>query len=393
MGSKVVQLGSSLVVPCVQELAKVNTAAIPPRYIRPPHQEQPAIIPSCEIPVVDLQRLLDQESMDPELPKLHLACKDGGSVQEEQQINVEVSRAAAAEEEAQGKGLVDGIMEVQESSGPLQPKSLNGLPSASAGSFRQRHGFKEKSKLEQVVIEVSLDSSTDGYLASKQAAEIAGKHISKEDLHFHLEIISGAESVELGGPDRNLLEVIGDGVDDVNLVTLLRKKFGNAKLISTGPVKEPMKDIMEDEPVLIKEEENEPELQPPVSSSIPHRLHPISESAGDTAETRELNGVMEMETQTTTHSNPSLENAESSRKIEMLTVPKGVVEDQCVRGIILMHISGVFGKGLGFKIDEIVQAWNEMYDAKRWEIGVPSFRLEPLFRRRVPKLHDMLEQV
>ncbi|KAH8482799.1 hypothetical protein H0E87_030037 [Populus deltoides] len=50
-------------------------------------------------------------------------------------------------------------------------------------------------------------------------------------------------------------------------------------------------------------------------------------------------------------------------------------------------------EGLGFKIDEIVQAWNEMYDAKRWEIGVPSFRLEPLFRRRVPRLHDMLEQV
>uniref|UniRef100_A0A2P2JVY0 PB1 domain-containing protein n=1 Tax=Rhizophora mucronata TaxID=61149 RepID=A0A2P2JVY0_RHIMU len=50
-------------------------------------------------------------------------------------------------------------------------------------------------------------------------------------------------------------------------------------------------------------------------------------------------------------------------------------------------------EGLGFKIDEIVQAWNEMYDAKRWEIGVPSFKLEPLFRRRVPKLHSMLENV
>ncbi|KAK6927587.1 PB1 domain [Dillenia turbinata] len=48
-------------------------------------------------------------------------------------------------------------------------------------------------------------------------------------------------------------------------------------------------------------------------------------------------------------------------------------------------------KGLGFKIDEIVQAWNEMYDARRWQIGVPAFRLEPLFRRRVPKLHSMLE--
>ncbi|EOA16049.1 hypothetical protein CARUB_v10004180mg [Capsella rubella] len=50
-------------------------------------------------------------------------------------------------------------------------------------------------------------------------------------------------------------------------------------------------------------------------------------------------------------------------------------------------------EGMGFKIDEIVQAWNEMYDAKRWQMGVPSFRLEPMFRRRSPKLHDILENV
>ncbi|KAK1269507.1 hypothetical protein QJS04_geneDACA005363 [Acorus gramineus] len=50
-------------------------------------------------------------------------------------------------------------------------------------------------------------------------------------------------------------------------------------------------------------------------------------------------------------------------------------------------------EGLGFKIDEIVQAWNEMYDANRWLSGVPSFRLEPLFLRRVPKLHQQLEHV
>ena len=39
--------------------------------------------------------------------------------------------------------------------------------------------------------------------------------------------------------------------------------------------------------------------------------------------------------------------------------------------------------GLGFKIDEIVQAWNEMYEAKKLQKGVLSFRLEPLFRRRL----------
>ncbi|XP_027356662.1 protein PHOX1-like [Abrus precatorius] len=45
-----------------------------------------------------------------------------------------------------------------------------------------------------------------------------------------------------------------------------------------------------------------------------------------------------------------------------------------------------------FKIDEIVQAWNEIYDAQGAQFGDPSFRLEQLFRRRVPKLHYIMEQ-
>ncbi|XP_027361817.1 protein PHOX1-like isoform X2 [Abrus precatorius] len=49
--------------------------------------------------------------------------------------------------------------------------------------------------------------------------------------------------------------------------------------------------------------------------------------------------------------------------------------------------------GLGFKIDEIVQAWNEMYEAKKWQKGVPSFRLEPLFRRRISKIYHAFELV
>ncbi|KAJ6287714.1 hypothetical protein OIU77_002443 [Salix suchowensis] len=78
-------------------------------------------------------------------------------MEEAKQINVEVSRATAEEEEAQGKGLVDGIMEVQkvtESSGPLQPKSFNGL--ASAITFRQRHGFKEKKTAEWALLVTSV---------------------------------------------------------------------------------------------------------------------------------------------------------------------------------------------------------------------------------------------
>ncbi|MCD7453268.1 hypothetical protein HAX54_020346 [Datura stramonium] len=47
----------------------------------------------------------------------------------------------------------------------------------------------------------------------------------------------------------------------------------------------------------------------------------------------------------------------------------------------------------GFKVDEIVQAWSEMYDTNRWQTGVPAFRLEPLFRRRVSSLQSILENI
>ncbi|KAG6389807.1 hypothetical protein SASPL_151281 [Salvia splendens] len=45
----------------------------------------------------------------------------------------------------------------------------------------------------------------------------------------------------------------------------------------------------------------------------------------------------------------------------------------------------------GFNIDELVQAWNEMYEAKKWQSSIPSFRLEPLLRRRVSKIYYALE--
>ncbi|KAK8660944.1 hypothetical protein V6N13_051849 [Hibiscus sabdariffa] len=48
-------------------------------------------------------------------------------------------------------------------------------------------------------------------------------------------------------------------------------------------------------------------------------------------------------------------------------------------------------EGLGFKIDEIIQAWNEMYEAKKWKNKIPSCRVEPLLRRRVSKIYHALE--
>lgn len=39
--------------------------------------------------------------------------------------------------------------------------------------------------------------------------------------------------------------------------------------------------------------------------------------------------------------------------------------------------------GLAFMIDEIVQASNELYDAKRWTSSISSLLLNPLFHQRV----------
>ncbi|KAJ6699878.1 PROTEIN CLMP1 [Salix purpurea] len=48
-------------------------------------------------------------------------------------------------------------------------------------------------------------------------------------------------------------------------------------------------------------------------------------------------------------------------------------------------------EGLEVRNNEIVQAWNEMHEAKMWLNGVPTFRLEPLLRRGVPEIYHASE--
>ncbi|KAJ6680641.1 HEAVY METAL-ASSOCIATED ISOPRENYLATED PLANT PROTEIN 46 [Salix purpurea] len=50
--------------------------------------------------------------------------------------------------------------------------------------------------------------------------------------------LSGVESAGLGGQDKSQIQVVGDGVDAVELVNLLRKKVGYAKLASVAEKKE-----------------------------------------------------------------------------------------------------------------------------------------------------------
>ncbi|CAL1407995.1 unnamed protein product [Linum trigynum] len=50
--------------------------------------------------------------------------------------------------------------------------------------------------------------------------------------------VHGVDSASLAGPDKTQIEVTGDGIDSVALVTLLRKKVGFSELMSVGPLEE-----------------------------------------------------------------------------------------------------------------------------------------------------------
>ncbi|GMJ14816.1 SENESCENCE-RELATED GENE 1, senescence-related gene 1 [Hibiscus trionum] len=73
------KLGSSLLVPCVQELAKKPLKQVPSRYVRT-DEDSPIVShtnPSQKIPVFDMQKLLSGQ--EPE--QLHHACKEWGFFQ------------------------------------------------------------------------------------------------------------------------------------------------------------------------------------------------------------------------------------------------------------------------------------------------------------------------
>ncbi|KAK7324481.1 hypothetical protein VNO77_28055 [Canavalia gladiata] len=79
-------LGTSIVVPSVQELAKQNISNVPARYIQSQQSEDMVVVSEADhhvlkIPIIDMQRLLSVESGASELTKLHLACKDWGFFQ------------------------------------------------------------------------------------------------------------------------------------------------------------------------------------------------------------------------------------------------------------------------------------------------------------------------
>ncbi|XP_011085300.1 protein SRG1-like [Sesamum indicum] len=85
MDPKLTKLGSSLPVPIVQELAKEESATVPPRYVRPDQHQQMTLssLNSSfpQIPVIDMQKFSDIHTMDSELHALHDACQEWGFFQ------------------------------------------------------------------------------------------------------------------------------------------------------------------------------------------------------------------------------------------------------------------------------------------------------------------------
>ncbi|XVE53011.1 hypothetical protein DITRI_Ditri02bG0170400 [Diplodiscus trichospermus] len=84
MESKAINFRSSLPVPCVQELAKELTT-IPSRYIRSDLEHLLSDVADAgsmpQIPVIDLERLISEDTADSELTKLDFACKEWGFFQ------------------------------------------------------------------------------------------------------------------------------------------------------------------------------------------------------------------------------------------------------------------------------------------------------------------------
>lgn len=80
--SKMTTFVSSLKVPNVQELAKEKPSSVPSRYVRPDPTKVTNGLSSQEIPVVDLQNLLNtHDTVNQELEKLHFACQEWGFFQ------------------------------------------------------------------------------------------------------------------------------------------------------------------------------------------------------------------------------------------------------------------------------------------------------------------------
>uniref|UniRef100_A0ACD5V5F5 Uncharacterized protein n=1 Tax=Avena sativa TaxID=4498 RepID=A0ACD5V5F5_AVESA len=84
---------------------------------------------------------------------------------------------------------------------------------------------------QKIVIRVSMSCERSRSKAMSMAARTAG-----------------VTSMGITGDARDQLEVVGDGVDSVCLVSCLRKKLGSAHIVQVEEVKDPKPEVKKEEP-------------------------------------------------------------------------------------------------------------------------------------------------
>ncbi|GJX36991.1 hypothetical protein Tco_0250294 [Tanacetum coccineum] len=63
--------------------------------------------------------------------------------------------------------------------------------------------------------------------------------------------VCGVDSASLVGSDKDQIEVTGEGIDSVQLTTLLRKGVGHTELLSVGLMEEEKVEPAEEEPTMV----------------------------------------------------------------------------------------------------------------------------------------------
>ncbi|KAK4421122.1 protein SRG1 [Sesamum alatum] len=243
MESKSANLGSSLPVPIVQELAKEKLTTVPPRYVRP-DQYQQRILPTLkssysQIPVIDMQKFSDIYTVESELHALHNACQEWGffqlinhgvdsTVVEKMKIEIqeffnlpidEKKKFRQEEGDLQGYGQAFIVSEEQKLDwGDMfaivisptylrKPHLIPKLPT----TFR-RDAFHEDELLSSVsqpelVTGLSPHSDADGLTILLQVNEMKGLQIKKDGVWIPVSPLPNAFTINIG----DILEIVTNG--------------------------------------------------------------------------------------------------------------------------------------------------------------------------------------
>ncbi|XP_031132288.1 protein SRG1-like [Ipomoea triloba] len=142
---------SSLPVPSVQQLAKENPTLLPTRYIRD-DIESPAASPSVsDVPVIDMQKLLCEDSGDSELQKLHFACRDWGFFQV---INHGVNSSLVEKAKCEAQAFFNLPLEVKQNKYGQVAGEREGYGQQFVVSEEQKHDWADMFYIQTLPLEV-----------------------------------------------------------------------------------------------------------------------------------------------------------------------------------------------------------------------------------------------